>query len=207
MRRARFGLVAERNHERMEKDMTHQQLLAIVIVLITAAVIGFLVMRKRRSEKLRARFGAEYDRVLRHEGGVREAEAVLAFRQKRVEKLNIHPLSAQQQAEFGSRWQEVQSEFVDDPQGAVTTADQLVAEVMRTRGYPMADFEQRAADISVDHPLVVDEYRAAHSITMRHERGQASTEDLRKAMVHYRTLFQDLLAGQPIHNEIQRKEA
>ena len=188
--------------------MSHEQLLVLVIIcLVAAAVIGFLVIRKRRSERLRARFGAEYDRVLRQEGGVPEAEAILEFRQKRVEKLNIHPLSKEQQAEFGSRWEEVQSEFVDDPKGSVTTADRLVMEVMRARGYPMGDFEQRAADISVDHPVVVDEYRAAHSIAIRHDRGQASTEDLRKAMVHYRTLFQELLAGQPIHKEIQRKEA
>ena len=187
--------------------MNHEQLLAIVIILVVEAVIGFLVMKKRRSEKLRAKFGAEYDRVLRNEKGVREAEAVLELRQKRVEKLNIHALSAQQQAEFGSRWQEAQSEFVDDPQRSVTAGDRLVTEVMRARGYPMGDFEQQAADISVDHPVVVEEYRAAHSIALRHERGQANTEDLRKAMVHYRTLFQDLLAEQPIHNEVQRKEA
>ena len=188
--------------------MNQEQLLVTAIVcLVAAALVAFLIMRKRRSEKLRAHFGAEYERVVRHEGGVREGEAVLQFRQKRVEKLNIHPLSAEQQADFGSRWEEVQSDFVDDPAGAVTIADRLVAEAMRARGYPMGDFEQRAADISVDHPVVVDEYRAAHSIALRHDRGQASTEDLRKAMVHYRTLFQDLLAGQPMHKEKPRKEA
>ena len=187
--------------------MTHTQLLAIVIVVIAVAVIGFLVMRKRRSDQLRARFGPEYDRVVRQEGGVRQAEGILEFRQKRIENLTIRPLSATQQAEFGSRWTDVQSQFVDDPKGAVTTADQLVNEVMRARGDPMGDFEQRAADISVDHPIVVDQYRAAHSIALRHDRGQASTEDLRKAMVHYRALFEELLGTRPSQNELQRKEA
>lgn len=188
--------------------MNHEALLTVVILcVVVAAVIGFLLMRKRRSERLRSRFGPEYDRVVRKEGGVRQAEGVLEFREKRLEKLDIRPLSAAQQADFRLRWDEVQSQFVDDPKGAVTTADRLVTEVMRARGYPVGDFEQRAADISVDHPVVVDEYRAAHSIALRHDRGQANTEDLRKAMMHYRALFQDLLAGQPNQKELQRKEA
>jgi hypothetical protein len=188
--------------------MNREQLLAVVILcLVAIVVVGFLVHRKRHSERLRACFGPEYDRVVRQEGGVRQAEGVLEFRQKRLEKLAIHPLSTEQQAAFELRWNEVQSQFVDDPKGAVTIADRLVTEVMLVRGYPMSDFEQRVADISVDHPVVVDQYRAAHAIALRHDQGQASTEDLRKAMVHYRALFQDLLAGQPIQKEIQRKEA
>jgi hypothetical protein len=117
----------------------------------------------------------------------------LEFREKRREKFKIDPLSPNDKSSFAYRWNEVQSRFVDDPKGAVTVADSLVMDVMQARGYPMGDFEQRAADISVDYPIVVENYRAAHDIALRHNRGQASTEDMRKAMVHYRTLFQELL--------------
>jgi hypothetical protein len=187
-------------------SMSHEQLLVVLIILVAAAVVGFLVMRKRRSDQLRARFGPEYDRVVRQAGGVRQAEGVLEMRQNRLEKLAIHPLTSAQQADFAARWDEVQSQFVDDPKRAVTAADRLVGSVMQARGYPVSDFEQRAADISVDHPVVVDHYRAAHSIAVRHDRGQATTEDLRKAMVHYRTLFHELLGRQPVPTELQREK-
>jgi len=165
----------------------------LVIAVVVVAAIAFAIMRKRRSQQLRERFGPEYDRVVRHEGDVRKGEGVLAFREKRHEKFKLRPLSAEDRASFVRRWDDVQSRFVDDPKGAVTMADSLVTEAMQGRGYPMADFDQRAADISVDYPLVVENYRAAHEIAIRHNRGQASTEDLRRAMVHYRTLFEELL--------------
>ena len=165
----------------------------LVIAVVVVAAIAFAIMRKRRSQQLRERFGPEYDRVVRHEGDVRKGEGVLAFREKRHEKFKLRPLSAEDRSSFLRRWDDVQSRFVDDPKGAVTMADSLVTEAMQGRGYPMADFDQRAADISVDYPLVVENYRAAHEIAIRHNRGQASTEDLRKAMVHYRTLFEELL--------------
>jgi hypothetical protein len=171
-----------------------QLLVAIVIVaLVVIAAIAFLAARKRRTANLRKRFGPEYDRVLQQEGDARKAEGVLAFREKRREKFIIRPLSAGDRSSFAVRWNEVQSRFVDDPRGAVTVADSLVTEVMQARGYPIGEFDQRAADISVDHPLVVDNYRLAHEIALRHSAGQASTEDLRQAMVHYRALFQELL--------------
>jgi FtsZ-interacting cell division protein ZipA len=179
-------------------------LIAILIIVVMAVVaIGFLVSRKRRSQQLRERFGPEYDRVVSREGDVRKAEGVLEIRQKRREKFKLQPLSPTDKASYEFRWNGVQSQFVDDPRGAVTVADKLVAEVMQKRGYPMGDFEQRAADISVDYPVVVENYRAAHEIALRHSRGQASTEDLRKAMLHYRTLFQQLLDT----DQLQRKEA
>jgi len=165
----------------------------VVIAVIAVAVIAFFASRKRRSQQLRARFGPEYDRVVRQEGDPRKAEGVLEFRQKRREKFNIRTLSAADRSSFATRWNEVQSRFVDDPRGAVTVADSLVTDVMQLRGYPIGEFDQRAADLSVDYPLIVDNYRAAHDIALRHSSGKASTEDLRQAMVHYRVLFQELL--------------
>jgi FtsZ-interacting cell division protein ZipA len=185
--------------------MNPQQVTIIVVVISVVAIIGvgFLLMRKRRSQMLRERFGPEYDRVVKKEGDVRRGEHVLAFRTKRRERLEIRTLSSSSRSDFASRWTTVQSQFVDDPQGAVSQADHLVSEVMQARGYPVGEFDQRTADISVDHPIVVDNYRTAHEIALRHGRGQASTEDLRKAMVHYRSLFDELL-----ENSLpERKEA
>ena len=177
--------------------------IAIVVAVIVIAVLVTIVARKRRSQKLRERFGPEYDRVVREEGDVHKGEKVLEFRQKHREKFKVRALSPTDRSSFSYRWNEVQAQFVDDPRGAVTLADALVTDVMQARGYPISDFEQRAADISVDHPHVVENYRAAHDIAQRHGRGQASTEDLRKAMVHYRALFEDLLGD----NQPQRRGA
>ena len=178
-------------------------LIAVGVAVVAIIVIAFFLMRKRRSQQLRERFGPEYDRVLKKGGEVRRAENVLDIRAKRREKFELRPLSAAARADFAEHWRTVQSQFVDDPRGSVSRADQLVSEVMAERGYPMADFEQRAADISVDHPVVVENYRAAHDIALRHSRGEASTEDLRRAMVHYRSLFDELLED----SLPQRKEA
>jgi len=169
-------------------------IVALIAIVVVIAVVGFLLLRKRRSTVLRERFGPEYYRVVKNEGDVHRGEDVLQFRAKRRDKFQIVPLSSTHRSDFMSRWTSVQSLFVDDPRGAVTQADQLVNEVMQSRGYPVGEFEQRAADISVDHPIVVQNYRAAHEIALRHSRGEASTEDLRKAMVHYRSLFDELLA-------------
>ena len=141
--------------------------------------------------------------MVKQEGDPRKAEGVLEFRQKRREKFHIRPLPAADRSSFVTRWNEVQARFVDDPHGAVTVADSLVTDVMQARGYPTGEFEQRAADLSVDYPLIVENYRAAHAIAARHSEGKASTEDLRQAMVHYRLLFQELLE-QP---KIERKGA
>ena len=168
-------------------------LLIVIAALVVIAVISFFMAKKHRSQQLRERFGPEYDRVVKKEGEVRRAEGVLEIRAQRRKMFELHPLSPAMRSEFSERWRTVQSQFVDDPKGAVARADQLVNEVMESRGYPMADFDQRAADVSVDHPVVVENYRAAHDIALRHSRGQSSTEDLRKAMVHYRSLFDELL--------------
>ena len=169
-------------------------LIAVIVAVAVIAVISFVLSRKRRSQQLRERFGPEYDRVVKKEGEVRRAEGVLEMRAKRREKFEIRALPSAKRADFAGRWRVVQSQFVDDPKSSVSRADQLVSELMAARGYPMADFEQRVEDISVDHPVVVQNYRAAHDIALRHGRGQASTEDLRKAMVHYRSLFEELLS-------------
>lgn len=178
--------------------MTHTDILVVAVVIAVAVIAGaaFAFSSRRRSQRLRERFGPEYDRVVRQEGDARKAEGVLEFREKRRQKFVIRPLAAADKSKFTSRWNEVQSRFVDDPAGAVTVADALVTEVMQVRGYPLGEFEQRAADISVDYPLVVENYRAAHAIAARHSAKQATTEDLRQAMVHYRALFQELLEEQ-----------
>ena len=173
--------------------MTQIEMIVIVVAVVSLAAIGWLVWQRRRSEALRAQYGPEYDRAVHQIGDKRRAESELVERQERVEELDIHPLSASQRTDYVSRWRDVQSGFVDDPRGAVTDADGLVEHVMKARGYPVANFDQRAADLSVHHPRVVENYRAARDIALRHRRGEATTEDLRQAMVFYRVLFQDLL--------------
>ena len=171
------------------------QIAAIVVVAVLAigAVVAYSVMQRRRTERLTQQFGPEYQRTVESTGGQREAERELEARQKRVERLEIRRLSVDERDRYLARWKETQARFVDDPPGAISEADMLVQEVMRARGYPMTDFEQRAADISVDHPHVVDEYRAAHAVAERDATDGVETEDLRQAMVHYRALFDDLL--------------
>ncbi len=167
--------------------------IAIAIVVAIAAIGALWFWRRQRSRQLRTRFGPEYDRTVQRTGTVAKAEAALEARARRVERLHIRPLAPGDAARFADGWRAIQTEFVDDPKGAVTRADRLVGEVMHTRGYPVGEFEQRVEDISVDHPNVVMNYRAARDIAVQHERGRASTEDLRQAMVHYRALFQELL--------------
>ena len=163
---------------------------------VIAAGVGIsVVVAKRRTARLRNQFGgAEYTRAVREGGSQRKAEAALDGRTERVERLHIRPLSLGDRARFVDAWGRVQARFVDGPGGAVTDADQLLGDVMVTRGYPVSDFEQRAADISVAHPLVLENCRAAHDSALRQTRGQASTEDLRQAMIHYRTLFEELVS-------------
>ena len=143
---------------------------------------------------MRTQFGnVEYARAVEKGGNVRHAEARLEERAQRVEAFHIRPLGSADRARFVESWHGVQAGFVDAPAGAVTAADQLLGDVMSARGYPVSDFEQRAADMSVDHPLILENYRTAHEIALRQTRGQASTEELRQAMVHYRTLFEELV--------------
>ena len=178
--------------------------LAVALVAVIAVAV-WLYTQKRRTEQLRTSFGPEYDRAVREQHDTGKAEQVLEERKERVERLHIRPLSEQDRERFAERWRSVQAQFVDDPKGATTEADRLVGEVMQARGYPVGDFEQRAADVSVNHPRVVEHYRAAHGIAQRQERGEAETEDLRQAMVHYRALFEDLLETEtPAPKEVRR---
>jgi hypothetical protein len=168
-------------------------LVVLVVVLALLAVGAVFFMQQRKRTHLRDTFGPEYERAVRETGDRRSAEKELERREERVRQLEIRPLSAEQRARFTHAWRNVQARFVDAPSESITEADRLVTEVMEARGYPMGDFDQRAADISVDHPRVVENYRAARDISLRNRRGEASTEDLRQAMVHYRSLFEDLL--------------
>ena len=174
-------------------------IIAVIVVAAVFAVVWYL-QQKRKSDELRGRFGPEYERTVHASDSRREAESELARRQERVDRLDIRPLTAEDRGRFANSWQLVQTQFVDDPAGAVADADSLIGDVMLKRGYPVGDFEQRAADISVDHPTVVSNYRDAHRLAQLSERGEASTEDLRKAMVHYRSLFNDLLGEQEYAN-------
>jgi len=178
-------------------------LAAVVVVII--AVLAWLYVRKRRSTTadLRKKFGPEYDRAVQVHGAGRKAESKLEDREKRVDKLNIRDLDSMERERFSERWESVQSRFVDSPKGAVAEADDLVSSVMKARGYPVSDFDQRAADISVDHPRVVENYRSAHAIALRVGKDQATTEELRTAMIHYRSLFEELVQ---VPAAVERKE-
>ncbi|HEX3246581.1 MAG TPA: hypothetical protein VHX16_14335, partial [Chloroflexota bacterium] len=165
----------------------------VVALIVVGAIAVWLFMQKRQTERLQERFGPEYENTIRSEGDRARAEKALEARQERVEQLNIRPLSSGERDQFAERWRQTQARFVDDPTNATREADGLVGEVMQARGYPMGDFQQRAEDISVNHPDVVQHYRAAHDIALRNRDGDGNTEELRTAFTHYRALFDDLL--------------
>ena len=164
---------------------------AAILVLIGLAAWFFF--RKRQSPRLQQRFGPEYGRTVKELGSQTKAEADLKAREKRVERFHILPLAPSDATRFSAAWEALQGRFVDNPKGVVFEADKLVRELMLQRGYPMGNFERRAADLSVDHAVVVDHYRAAQAIAVRDGRGEADTEELRQAVVHYRVLFNELL--------------
>ena len=183
----------------MSLNLMDPKLIALAVAVVLLIAIGVaLYMRKRKNNtaELRDRFGPEYDRAVTQHGSERKAEAKLADRETRVELLKIRDLDVTERERYLAQWQTVQSRFVDFPKGAVTEADELVCSLMQTRGYPVTDFDQRAADISVDHPRVVENYRSAHNIALRLGKGEASTEELRTAMIHYRSLFDELVQAQ-----------
>lgn len=168
----------------------------VVVVVVALALIGvaaWAAWQRQRRQRLRERFGPEYERAVEGEEDRRRAEAELAERERRRESLEIRPLDPAAADRYLVEWREIQASFVDRPVEAVRDADRVITDVMRDRGYPMDSFDQRAADISVDHPGVVDDYRSAHAVSVASDRGNASTEDLRRAMVHYRSLFDALL--------------
>ena len=178
-------------------------LVAILIALALLVVLALFASRQRRSRKLREQFGSEYDRTVAEAGDRKEAESRLQERTARRQRLDVVPLDPADRDRYVEAWRQTQARFVDEPAEATREADRLITAVMRQRGYPIDDFEQRAADISVDHPQVVDDYRAAQAIASANERSEASTEDLRQALVHYRSLFEELLEVDRADNDRQ----
>ena len=169
-------------------------ILVVVIVLIMVSIaVAILATKWQKTKNLRQHFGREYAHVVEQTNSRKEAEAELEARQERVETYDIHPLSEEERREFAAAWLQTQALFVDEPAAAVAQADTQVVRVMEARGYPVADFEQQAADLSVAHPNFVENYRLAHRIARANKRGQASTEECRKALIYYRALFEELL--------------
>ena len=175
--------------------MSATALIGIIIaaLAVTGVIVWYVVARRHQTQALHEHYGSEYDRMVARGTSRRAAEADLLQREERVEHFDIHPLTAEQRELYTQQWHDVQEAFVDNPGRAVSTADNLIGQVMQERGYPVSDFEQRAADLSVHHAVFVENYRAARDIAKRHRRGAATTEELRRAMVYYREMFADLL--------------
>ncbi|MDQ6885399.1 MAG: hypothetical protein M3077_14370 [Candidatus Dormibacteraeota bacterium] len=174
-------------------DQTTLMVIVAVVVLIVVIALIAMIVRRGRSQRLKSKFGPEYDRTVQETGNRGKAERDLESRQKRRDQLEIRPLDPGLRERYAREWQQMQADFVDAPSDAVRRADQLVTQVMRERGYPTDNFEQRSSDVSVDHPQVVEDYRAAQKVSMANRENRASTEDLRLAMKHYRSLFDELL--------------
>jgi len=173
----------------------------VFLIVLTAIAVAWRYTNRRRTLVLRTHYGSEYDRLVRTDGR-RGVAAELEDRSRRVRRLAIRPLNFTERTRYAEKWRDCQAKFVDDPGAAVLVADGLVEDVMRLRGYPVGDFDRQAADISVDHPRLVEDYRAAHLVATSHRRTPASTEELREAMVHYHALFDDLLE-MPENHEVR----
>jgi len=185
--------------------MSTTTIIILAVIVIVVAALGWWAYRQQRTKQLRSKFGPEYTHAVHQYGSESRAEDALAERARRMEKFHARALTSEDHDRFLQRWSAVQASFVDDPPSSIEQADGLVNEVMRARGYPMGDFDRRAEDISVEHPKVVQNYRAAHEIAERQARGQAATEDLRQALVHYRALFEELLEGHLTHEGSKRR--
>ena len=179
-------------------NTTYIIIAAVLVVVVIIAVLAMVSARRRRSEKLQEHFGPEYDHTVQTMGDEKKAQIELDERQKHVKALDIHPLSTSESERYQADWTAVQSKFVDEPGQAITDADHLIMEVMQSRAYPVSDFEQRSADISVNYPTLVSNYRAAREIAIKNQQHQADTEELRQAMIYYRSLFDELLKPEPI---------
>lgn len=177
---------------------TNTLIAAMVLIALVIGIVAWVLMQKQRTLKLRQRFGPEYDLTVSEFGSRVKGEAELTSREKHVASLEIVPLTPADAVRFTRAWSALQGHFIDNPKGVVLDADHLVRELLEKRGYPMGDFERRAADISVDYPGVVSNYRAAQLIATRDASGEADTEELRKAVIHYRTLFDELLEVKPV---------
>ncbi|MBI4906210.1 MAG: hypothetical protein HY820_21425 [Acidobacteria bacterium] len=173
--------------------MSNTMIILIIACVVVAAAVVWVLVQRNRSKELRSKFGDEYDRLLAQNTDRRLAEAELQRRRQRVEKMQFRPLTREESDRFSIAWRIEQERFVDDPRGALTRADALICEVMGARGYQASAFQDRAADISVNHPHLVQQYRSAHDIATRAEQGKADTEAVRIAMQHYRQLFEELV--------------
>jgi hypothetical protein len=189
-------------------DLTNTTTLILVAVafLVIGVLLAMAAMRFQRSRRLRERFGPEYERLVQEAGDKKKAESELEARLAHVEALDIRPLSADEVNRFALEWQSTQSEFVDEPHTSLQKADRLIREVMKARGYPVEDFEQRAADISVDYPDLVTDYRGLHMIAVKEADEEVSTEEMRQAMVHGRALFEQLVSRETMETASTRKE-
>jgi hypothetical protein len=175
-------------------EMTHAQIAVISIVVVAIVATAIVLVLRSRTKRLQAQFGPEYTRAVEETGSRYKAEAELAGLEKRVKRYSLQPLTSADRDRFQQSWRTIQANFIDDPGGALLEADQLLEKVMSARGYPPSDFQQRAAEISVDHATVVEHYRLGHEIALRHSERKATTEELRQAMIHYRALFDELMA-------------
>ena len=178
-------------------DTTYIIVAVVLILFVAGAILVSVFSRRKRTERLQGKFGSEYDHTVQALGGEKKAHTELEARQKHVASLDIHPLSAKEGDRYVADWAAVQSKFVDEPGQSVINADRLIMEVMQLRNYPISDFEQRAADVSVSYPALVSNYRAAREIALKNEQHQANTEELRQAMIYYRSLFEELLEIEP----------
>ncbi len=177
-------------------------IIAVVLVLAVAGVIlGMVFSRRNRSQGFKDKFGPEYDRTVQSAGDEKKAQKELNERKKHVDTLDIRPLSVSERERYQAEWTAIQAKFVDEPGQATVEADHLIMDVMKVRAYPVSDFEQRAADISVNYPALVSNYRAAREIAIKNEQHSANTEELRLAMIHYRALFDDLLKEETVSPE------
>lgn len=181
-------------------------IVGVVILLIIVGLVSMAMSRTRRTKRLQERFGPEYDSALNQLGDKRQAEKELEERIAHVHALNIRPLTADEVNRYSLEWQDVQREFVDEPLMALQKADRLIREVMKAKGYPVEDFEQRVADISVDYPEMVTDYRGMHSIAIKEKKEKVTTEEMRQAMVHGRALFESLIKQEPSEEDVQQKE-
>ena len=173
--------------------MSSTTVILLVIVIVALAIAAWALIQRQKTLRMRGKYGPEYDRLAVEQGSARSAENILEQREKRVSKFSIRPLNERERDRFASEWRLVQERFVDDPRGAVSEADRLINEALKARGYPMGEFEERSADLSVQYPYVVENYRKAHRIALDDQQGSARTEQLRQAMQYYRSLFEDVL--------------
>ena len=179
-------------------NTTTTMIIVVLVVVIVGIILGLVFTRRKRSEQLHEHFGPEYDRTVQTTGDEKKAQTELKERQKHVETLEIRPLSVSERERYLADWTAVQSKFVDEPGQAIIDADRLIIEVMQIRGYPVSDFEQRSADISVKYPALVSNYRGAREIADKNKQQQADTEELRQAMIYYRSLFEELLKTETV---------